>query len=391
MSITFSDVTNRWIDGLVKLANERQGNHDLEGLFVPPRELEPMELVNDAPSEDDLDSQIIDFSAAGDSQSFSPVVAPPISDAVVAIDSGVVDIGELATGGTVFAVRGAAVCYPPDNAHPFICRYNTGPLVIDGENMYPLFHYLGARLGKEDLFVALLSDPPYYRPRQAMTETPNQIQDRCRNFVERMIQEEGVSILTGYGGGILLIDGALPAGTYDTPDIYTRTMLTTCRDRHISVAAISKKTRITVGGRPISSLFTEEPDFVGFVPLSDVIRQERQTFQQEGHRVRSESAVTLAEAIYAVRFSYASPGLTFRVDVNAASGSTPDEVLNLVQSRCQIYGGYPRPLIEAHQYSSFFAQDVQLLMADVVVRLGVRPQEQPTMNVLFEPFGAFGK
>jgi hypothetical protein len=206
-----------------------------------------------------------------------------------------------------------------------------------------------------------------------------------------MIQEEAVSILTGYGGGILLIDGALPAGTYDTPDNYTRTMLATCRDRHISVAAISKKTKITVRGRPISNLFAEQPDFVGFVPLSDIIRQERQDMQRKGEKVRSVLAVTLAEAIYAVRFSYASPGLTFRVDVNAASGSTPDEVLNLVQNRCQIYGGYPRPLIEAHQYSSFFAQDAQLLLADVVVRLEVHPQEQPTMNVLFEPFGAFGK
>ena len=137
--------------------------------------------------EDDIEPQIIDFSKTGKAETFAGFAPQPFPPAVIAVDSGVIDLGELASGGTVFAIRGAAICYPPKNEQPFVCLYNTGALLIDHQNKFPIFHYIGTRLGKEDLFVKLSDLPPYYRPKQAMGDTPNQIQDRCRNFVERMI------------------------------------------------------------------------------------------------------------------------------------------------------------------------------------------------------------
>ncbi len=224
--------------------------------------------------------------------------------------------------------------------------------------------------------------PHSYKAKSAdINSTPNQVRDRCRNFFERMIQEEAIAILESYGGGILLVDGALSGGTFDTPETYITELLNQSRNRNIGVVAISKKTRVTVGGRPISSLFVDEPEFIGYAQLNDLLNEER------SHDSR-RSAVSVAEAVYAVRFSYAPLGLTFRVDVNSARGLIAREVLDNVFSCCRIYGGYPRPLIEAHQYSSFLYQDVQTLLADVIVRLGVRPHEQPSMEVLFQPFGA---
>jgi hypothetical protein len=386
MSIPVFDRDNCWIDGLVELANAHQGDHYREGLFVSPHDHE-QELVNDALSEDEREPLIIDFTGFGTPQSFTPPTARPLSDAIIAVDSGVVDLGELALGGTAFALRGAAVCYPPNNAQPFICRYHTGALVIDAQNQLELFHYMGHRLGRGNLFVNLLPTPPYYTPKSAMTESPNQIRDRCRNFVERMIQEEAIALLESYGGGILLIDGALPAGTFDTPETYMRNLLSGCRNRGINVAAISKKTRITVGGRTISNLFFEQPAFIGYAPLTQILQQERQAASANNQSLRPVEAISVAEEIYAVRFSYAPPGLTFRIDIHPALGYLAPEVLDQVYSRCQIYGGYPRPLIEAHQYSSFLSQDMQSLLVDVIVRLGVRPQEEPSMDVLFQPFG----
>jgi NurA domain-containing protein len=390
MLVRFSDRSNVWIDELVKIATGKIGNHSAEGLFVPVREELPYELANDKLSEDDLETPIDRMEWSG-SQTYFATTQPAttVSDTVVAVDAGVIDLGELSTGGTIFAVRGAAFCYPPSNDQPFVCLYNTGVIAIDRNNKYPVFHYIGSRLGLESLYVSVLDSPPYYLPKGSMLDTPNQIQDRCRNFIERIIQEEAISILESFGGGVLLIDGALAGGggTFDTPETYIRQLLDRCFRHNISVVGISKKTRILIDGRPISSLFNEQPDFTGYVPLKEVLEDERLTAAGMGRSVRSVEALSVAQEMYAVRFSFAPPGLTFRVDVNAAEGMLAPEVLNQVYSNCQIYGGYPRPLIEAHQFSSFLYQDVQTLLADAIVRLGVRPQEKPSMEVIFQPFG----
>ena len=184
-----------------------------------------------------------------------------------------------------------------------------------------------------------------------------------------------------------MIDGALSGGTYDTPETYMRGLLSRCCNSRISIAAISKKTRITVGGRPISSLFSDQQEFIGYAPIASLLEEERQAHLEDDQSGRPVQAVSLADDIYAVRFTYPPLGLTFRIDVHPRLGTLSREVLDQVYSSCQIYGGYPRPLIETHQYSSFLYQDVQLLLADITVKVGVRPQEQPSMSVLFQPFG----
>jgi hypothetical protein len=71
--------------------------------------------------------------------------------------------------------------------------------------------------------------------------------------------------------------------------------------------------------------------------------------------------------------------------------SNPEEVLQHIFDQCQIQGCYLRPLIDAHQYSSFFFQDVQTLTADLIARTGAHPREDPSMEWMFAPFGALGK
>ena len=391
MSIPVFDRDNPAIDDLVKIANADQGEHRNEELFVPPRDNEE-DLINDAAVEDEQEEEeftprLLNIGREITKRAFSQPTTPPVSDAVIAVDAGVVNLGELARGGTAFAVRGSAVCYPPNNAKPFICRYNTGALVIDKQNQLFLFHYLGHRLGRDDKFVNIKRRPFEYSLKQGITDTPNQIQDRFRNFVERMIQEEAIAVLESYGGGILLVDGALAGETYDTPKEYMDSLLNHCYQHRIHVVGISKKTRITVGGRTIANLFFEQPEFIGYAPLKDIIAQERQEAAAKNQSLRSIEDLTIADEIYAVRFSYTPPGITYRTDVKPASGYPPYNIVEQVYDRCQIYGGYPRPLIEAHQYSSFLYQDVQTLLVEVVVKHGVRPQEEPSMEVLFQPFG----
>lgn len=71
----------------------------------------------------------------------------------------------------------------------------------------PVFRYIGTRSGSPDRYVK--EENNQLIPQPSVIESINQITDRCRNFVERMIQEEALGILAGNGGGTLLIDGAL--------------------------------------------------------------------------------------------------------------------------------------------------------------------------------------
>jgi hypothetical protein len=83
--------------------------------------------------------------------------------------------------------------------------------------------------------------------------------------------------------------------------------------------------------------------------------------------------------------------LTYRVDISKSYGSTDADVINTLYNKCPIYGGYPKHLIDAHQYSTFMGGEALSLLADLVVRTKMKVKEDPSMNVLFQPFGAFGK
>jgi hypothetical protein len=203
-----------------------------------------------------------------------------------------------------------------------------------------------------------------------------------------MIQEEALGLLAANKGGILLIDGAL-VKSYDTPGIYLRAMLDTARNNNTDICAVSKRSRIVIGNTPVDSLFDAYPTFVGYAPLLDAIRKERESYEQSG--VRAVEDLTEGTEIFAARFGFGPPGLTFRVDVSKSMGSTDSEIINDVYNKCQIYGGYPKPLIDAHQYSVIFGSDAIALLSDVAVRSGLRVKEEPSMDVLFRPFGSFGK
>lgn len=392
MKITFADRTNTHIDRLVQVSWEARGSHEGEYLLLPERDEEEVShLISDEqesqpPGED---VPYIDLSKFGATNPFEAETTnvEPVRRLVIAVDCGIVHLGEFVGGGIAFAIRGSAVCLMPDEV--VVLRYNTGPLLVDSRNCVPIFRYIGHRLGDETLYLVRLDNGELV-PDPGVLGNINQIQDRCRNFVERMIQEEALGILVSNGRGLLLLDGALPAGTYDTPAAYLKQMLDTAATNKVDVIAVSKKSNISVAGKPITALFDDQPTFVGYIPLQEALEREREKYVKEG-RARTVSAITMADELYAVRFGLGPPAMAFRVDVRSSISSTPVEVLNNAVAQCPIHGCYPRPLIEAHQFSSFLFQDVQLLTADVVVRTGARPREDPSMGWMFQPFGALGK
>jgi hypothetical protein len=399
LQIRFVGRTNFDIDRLVQICWQEQGLHQGEYFQIPNRaDLDPNDLINDE-REEEVEAEespqngthpinLSDLSAAERSEEEDTQANKPfVKRLVIAVDSGVVDLGEFVGGAIAFAVRGAAVCLI--NNGITVLRYSTGPILIDEHNQVSVFGYMGGRLGKEDLYLARTSDGKLV-PRPSAFDTGNQLRDRCRNFVERIVQEEALSVLASNGGGLLLLDGALPAGTFDTPQEYLRSMLRAAARNKIDIAAVSKKSRVAVGGRPVSALFDDLPTFVGYAQLKEALTRERDSYVEQGI-VREASQITLANELFAARFGLGPPALTFRVDVQNSIRSTPSEVLRSVFDRCQIQGCYPRPLIDAHQHSSFLPQEVQSFTADLVARTGARPKEDPSMEWIFAPFGAFGK
>jgi len=399
MRIRFVERTNPDIDRLVQISWEARASHQDEFFRIPERDEEQVtQLINDEvesepygeeieelPEEDGPDVDLSKFSGARPFEGES--TAPLARRLLVAVDSGIAHLGEFIGGGVAFAIRGAAVCLIEDEV--IVLRYNTGPLLVDEKNRVPLFSYIGKRLGNEELYLTRLENGDL-APNPSILANVNQIQDRYRNFVERIIQEEALAVLVCNGRGLFLVDGALPAGTYDTPVSYMQKMLEVAADNKIDVMAVSKKSRISVAGKPISALFDDWPTFVGYMSLKETLTREREKYIQQG-LARRVSEITLANELFAVRFGLGPPALTFRVDVHNSIRSTPTEVLNYAVNQCQIHGCYPKPLIDAHQFSSFVYQDIQLLTADLVARTGARPREDSSMGWMFEPFGGFRK
>ncbi|MBN1454328.1 MAG: hypothetical protein JW963_25145 [Anaerolineales bacterium] len=390
MALNFSEATNQFIDKLVEISWGKSKPHNNEILLT--RSISEAEIVTQINDEDDnpdlYEGPIpINLSKTSSIRGFDVQDFKSHHKIIIAVDTGLTHLGEFVGGGIAFAIRGAAHCIIDNDVT--ILRYNTGPIFVDSNNMLPIFHYLGERLGNETLYVKKI-DENKFALRDTVLQDTNQVQDRCRNFVERMIQEEAVGIMKTNYHGLLLIDGALSGGTFDTPSKYMKDMLETTSQNKIDVAAISKKTKIRVAGKPLSSLFDEEPAFVGFMPLKEIIRSERISLVEQG-LARDVDDITLGNELYAARFGLGPPALTFRVDVKNSKRSTQEDVINSVFSDCQIHGCYPKPLIEVHQQSSFLYQDVQLLLADLVVRTGARPKERQSMDWLFAPIGSFGK
>ncbi|HEX8598646.1 MAG TPA: hypothetical protein VF952_09035 [Chloroflexia bacterium] len=384
MPIAFSNPSNRDIDTLVEVCFSKFDPAGTSGLLVTP----PLdELVPESEPEDEYvepaDSPPLDFSRFVKAYPFTSSKRK-FNDLIVAVDSGVLSLGQLSGGGTAFAIRGAATCYTGNEV--LVLSYNTGALVITPQNKVDVFEYIGTRIGKPDLYVQVVNGALVTRPSAA--DTQNQIQDRCRSFVERMIQEEAIGLLAGNGGGLLLVDGALTV-SYDTPRAYLSAMLTSTYNHAVDVCAISKRSRITIGGMPIDTLFDPYPTFVGYAPLLSALRAESAAYAAGTRRAPQD--MTEGTEIYAARFGFGPPALTFRVDTARSGASLDEDVINDVYNKSQIYGGYPKPLIDAHQYSSFLGGEALTLLADLVVRTNLRVREEQSMSVLFQPFGAFGK
>jgi hypothetical protein len=288
---------------------------------------------------------------------------------LAAVDCGVARIGETEDG-FVMALRATVV--KDHNGVSEVSFLRSGAIYLQNRYKAEVLHRIGTQLGKDDFFVELdTSDHDRPRPvsvKSGVADTSYQYGDRLRNWFERLAQRIAVSSIEN---AIVLFDGALTLSTRDTPATYLRDLARIANSRGNAIIAISKRSQLQVGDRPIRFWLNDVPERPCYRLLTPGMTRERR------ERVLGN--------VYAARFSPLGP--TFRVDVKPVDGQSDQEALSELYSSTGMRGGYPDILVRAHAHCYFAYPDIAQLQAEAGGRYGLTPVGEVELSGIFAPFG----
>jgi hypothetical protein len=345
----------------------------LEEVFGEPSEPIPGEAFKPSDPQDEAASQHptgltarVEEDADG-IESAEPLTPRPTESPIIAIDAGVVRLGNTADG-VLGVARGAAVIHHPDGRRE-LRKYRPGAIYISSRNRIALFHRMGGVLGKPDFFVKVDDDGNPIEEKLKAGPHDHRHLDRVRNALERLIQR---ALVEEFESALFLFDGALTVRTYDTPGRWLRKLYEDSQDADSSLVAISKKTGLTVRGVDIRLLLDQEGGLPGRRKLTAAVRE-------NGDRDR------YLGDLYVARFA---PGAeTYRVDVAPAPGLRSAQPIDELAGSCLFRHGYPEPLVEAHAFSYMPPAAVVELQANAVVQFELEVKPEPNLGPVFAPFG----
>ncbi len=286
---------------------------------------------------------------------------------IVAIDAGVVRLGNTADG-VLGIARGAAVIHYPDGRRE-LRKYRPGAIYLSSRNRLHVLHRMGKVLGKSDFFVK--EDDQGNPVEEKLQAGPHDHRhlDRVRNTLERLIQR---AVVDEFTEAVFLLDGALTLRTFDTPGRWLRKLYKDSQAADSSLVGISKKTGLTVRGVDIRLLLDQEGGLPSRRKLTAAIRE-------NGDRDR------ILGDLYVARFSPGSE--TYRVDLAPAPGLRSTQLIDGLAGSCRFRHGYPEPLVEAHAFSYMPPAAVAELQANAVVRFKLEVKAEPNLGPVFAPFG----
>ena len=239
---------------------------------------------------------------------------------LVAIDTASVRLGETERG-IITAVR-SVIVVKTEGEYRFL---KFGPYIvhITEQNKYEIYDYI------KKYFDVSLGEPPKL----------NKMQDRFRNFIERISQKLATNLIQN---GIVLLDGSLTAGTVDTPKKVLEEILHSAAENNNSVVGVSKNSWLKLSdGTRILTLLADRQ----YSCLADVDKHIMGNTQRRilGH-------------VFVVKFT--PDGFTFRVDVFPSKLSQAVKILRTIKSSCIFYNGYPDILRHAHINAYFTANEI---------------------------------
>lgn len=295
------------------------------------------------------------FLSSPEPMSFEVISVQPVREKipVSAVDVSSIRVGETDEG-ILLAVRGAIVW---NNQHKY--RYlRLGPFLfhLTEENKNHVFNLL--RKYHFD-FSDEVSAPDF-----------THLQTRITSIFERWVQ---MNLCVTSSNSLILLDGSLTAGTFDTPESIVAKLLQMSRDRANAILAFSKFSRLHFNGHCLTDIAHKySPPCL--VKINHSLEPRMGSFRLLGE-------------IYVARLS--EDALSFRLDIDkeVPQPQAVDAVQRLLGNDL-VYQGYPETLRLAHIYSTFTASEVIGMQRYLAQQCGLHILVKPNLRrLLFGPFG----
>jgi len=270
---------------------------------------------------------------------------------VVAIDTTSITLGYVKDG-AVGAIRGAVIVREPDKKNLRIERYGPYLLAPTNQNKQAIYEKMRKAVFK---VTKKARSPGYVK-----------MIDRARSFLEKLLQLE---VTRTYTNSLLLFDGSLISGTVDNPKQFVGEVLDSAAARGNDVAAISKRTTLSLEPTKRSILSVLEGVYGPcYAEVKPYISQEKERYLGN---------------IYVGKFTL--EGEPFRVDI---PNNTPSEHALILSWLAGLAGdyGYPEELKMAHVLCVHSSIEILELQSAATKIYGMEIKEDIRKKI-FGPFG----
>jgi hypothetical protein len=273
---------------------------------------------------------------------------------IAAIDTSTIKIGETSKG-IIIAIRGATVWKQNRNYH----YTRLGPFI---------FHI--TEENKKDVYSTL--EAAYFHTRYEGNHhaAPHlmQMPSRLASLLERWLQTMLAKTVTN---GLVLFDGSLTSGTFDTPVQRMREILSIARRNKNIVLAFSKMTSLRVNGYLITDLLPEQET----------------PYLLETTGLQFQPPIVLLGDVYVARLNKANYAFRLDIDKEIPLQNRMEAVEKLAGNDLYMQS-YPETLRLAHILCTFTANEVLAMQHFITRKHGIQIVNRPDMHrLLFGPFG----
>jgi len=274
---------------------------------------------------------------------------------IAAVDTSTIKIGETATG-IIIAIRGATTWKQSRRYH----YTRLGPFIfhITEENKNEVYNTL------EKAYFNT-----YYNSNRSASPHLTQMPTRLASLLERWLQ---IILAKTVSHGLILFDGSLTSGTFDTPVQRMKEILSLARKNKNIVLAFSKMTSLRVNGYLITEqLPKHEPPYL---------------LETTGLRFKSPM-IPLGD-VYVARLNKAKYAFRLDIDRETPLQQRMTAIEKLLGNDLYMQG-YPETLRLSHILCTFTANEVLAIKHFITRKHGIQIINRPDMHKLL--FGPFGK
>jgi hypothetical protein len=274
---------------------------------------------------------------------------------IAAVDTSTIKIGETSTG-IIIAIRGATTWKQNRNY-----RYTRlGPFIfhITEENKNEVYNTL-----EKSYFNTLYSSNRHATPHLMQMPT------RLASLLERWLQ---TMLAKTVNHGLILFDGSLTSGTFDTPVQRMKEILSLARQNKNTVLAFSKMTSLRVNGYLIT----------------DQLPKHEPPYLLETTGVRFKPPTIVLGDVYVARLNKANYAFRLDIDKEIPLQNRMAAVETLLGNDLHMQG-YPETLRLSHILCTFTANEVLAIKHFITRKHGIQIINRPDMHKLL--FGPFGK